>query len=146
MGDEFYPTVNYGTYSHKSYTSERVIRTMTFPTGDASEIELTCPHCEARLEFKNENLMHPAYVLELEQKDMMAEAKMANPDSMEELRREAKALQSEKESLSSQLTEQKVEIQRLRNNNDKLAEDNSILSHALQDLMTRKEKDGLGGN
>jgi hypothetical protein len=134
LNDTFYPTVRAGELAYKGSLFQRVSGTMTFPNGDVSVVELTCPHCEARSQFKNEELVRPADVIELENKERRAPTR----ENGGELKREVKALRSEIEDLVAKVMEQRVEILRLRNDNDKLTEDNSILSHALQDLMTRK--------
>jgi len=135
LSDTFYPTVKAPGLTYRSSVSQKVGGSMTFPSGDASVVELTCPHCESRSQFKNEELVRPIDVIELETK-----GRTHAGNSLGDLKREVKELQAVNGELMGKCMEQRVEIQRLRNDNDKLTEDNSILSRALQDLMAREEQ------
>jgi hypothetical protein len=105
------------------------LSTMKFPNSDTSEVELECPHCRTEQKYANAELMRPSHIAEAEQKNVVAK-----------FRQEIKALESEKDYLAKKVSELDVEMKRLKTNNDKLTEDNNILSHALQDYLTQKEK------
>ncbi|MGH2638120.1 MAG: hypothetical protein ACRDF4_02370 [Rhabdochlamydiaceae bacterium] len=100
---------------------------ITFPSHDFKRVSAKCPYCKETLDYTAHDWK------------ANANTEGRTKEVITGLEQEIKALSSEKESLANKIIEQDIEIKRLRTNNDKLTEDNRILSHALEDYLTQKE-------
>lgn len=73
--------------------------TLTFPKGDASVVEATCPHCGERGAYDNAKLLRPQHIIDNETKSKRAVERLA------ELSKEIEDLKDENTKLEGQLNE-----------------------------------------
>jgi hypothetical protein len=108
-------------YGHYASHSVYILSSMRFPKGNASEVEIVCPHCEDHQThtFQNGQLFRPSSIVEKEEEREKNELKLAEIYDKDHEKIE-KELRKEIETLKNKLEKERDSNQKILHEKDKL--------------------------